>query len=67
MIFTCMCPCVSLQVKCVIEALATEGAEIPLDITVALHVSVEESLKGETFVTSSASESARVIFTPSVT
>lgn len=42
-----MCPGVALQVKCVIETLATEGAKISLDITVTLDVSVEQTLKGE--------------------
>jgi hypothetical protein len=39
-----MRPCVSFQVKRVVEALSAEGAEIPLDVAVTLHVSVEEAL-----------------------
>ena len=39
-----MCPGVALQVKGVIEALSAECAEIPLGVTVALHVPVQQSL-----------------------
>jgi len=36
-----------LEVECVVEALAAEGAEVPLDVAVALHVPVEQPLQGE--------------------
>ena len=34
----------SLQVESVVESLAAEGAEVALDVAVALHVSVQKSL-----------------------
>lgn len=37
-------PGVSLQVECVVETFSTEGAEVPLDIRVALHMPVQEPL-----------------------
>ena len=57
---TCVCSGVSLQVEGVIEAFPTEGAEIPLDVTVTLHVSVKKSLKGESFAADPAAELAGV-------
>ena len=42
-----MSPCVALEVKGVIEAFAAEGAEITLDLTVALDMAVEQSLERE--------------------
>merc|ERR1719336_1190094 len=41
---TCVSSCVSLQVESVVESLAAEGAEVSLDVAVALHVSVQKSL-----------------------
>lgn len=38
---------VSLQVKGVIEALPTVGAQVPLDVIVTLHVAVQHALVGE--------------------
>lgn len=38
---------VPLQVKGVIEALATEGAQVPLHLVVALEVAVEHALQAE--------------------
>ncbi len=52
---------VSLQVKCVIEALAAEGAQVALCITVALHVPVQQPLEAERLGAHSASESVRVL------
>ena len=37
---TSVSPGVALQVERVVESLATEGAEVALDVAVALHVSV---------------------------
>ena len=37
---TCVCPRMPLEVKGVVKSLATEGAKVPLDVTVALHVAV---------------------------
>lgn len=53
-----MCASVSLEVECVVEALAAESAEVPLDVAVALHVPVEQSLQGERFGADSAAELA---------
>ena len=57
---TCVCSGVSLQVEGVIEAFPTEGAEIPLDVTVTLHVPVKKSLQGESFAADPAAELAGV-------
>ena len=55
-----MSPGVSLQVESVIEAFPTEGAEIPLDVTVTLHVPVKKPLQGESFAADPAAELAGV-------
>lgn len=39
--------CVALEVESVVEALCAEGAQISLDVTVALEVAIEESLEGK--------------------
>lgn len=41
---TCMCADMPLQVKGVVEALAAEGAQVPLHLVVALEVPVEHTL-----------------------
>ena len=50
----------SLQIKSVIETFATEGAQISLDVAVALHVAVQQSLEAEGLGAHSALELARV-------
>ena len=42
--FTCMCSSVSFQVKSIIESFTTKCAQISFCITVALHVSIQQSL-----------------------
>ena len=42
-----MCTCVPLEVEGVVEALATEGAEVALHVAVALHVTVKQSLQAK--------------------
>lgn len=59
-----MCSGVSLQVEGVIESFPTEGAEIPLDVTVTLHVPVKKSLQGESFAADPAAELAGVGVAP---
>ena len=51
-----MRPSVALQVKRVIEALSTEGAEVPLDVTVTLEMAVQETLQGEEFAADATSK-----------
>ena len=58
-----MSPGVSLQIESVVESFPTESAEIPLGVTVTLHVSVEKPLQGETFPTNPAGKLAGVGFT----
>ncbi len=41
---TCVSPGMSLQVKCIVETLSTEGAQVALDIAVTLQVAVQETL-----------------------
>jgi len=55
---------VSLQIEGVIEALATEGAEISLGVTVTLHVPVKEPLEREGLATHTTGELAGVRLTP---
>lgn len=38
---TCMCPCVSFQIKSVIETFPTESAKVAFSVTVTLHMSVQ--------------------------
>lgn len=52
---------VPLQVECVIEALAAERAEISLDVAVALHVSVQQSLETEVFAADAAREPVGIV------
>lgn len=40
-----MCPSMSFEIKSVVEAFATEGAQVSLDITMAFHMPVEQPLK----------------------
>lgn len=42
-----MCTSVALEVKGVVETFATKSAQVTLDIRVALHMAVEESLEAE--------------------
>lgn len=42
-----MCSGVSLQVERVVETLAAERAQVPFDVAVAFHVSVEQTLQVE--------------------
>ena len=58
---TCVSSRVSLQVESVVETFPTEGAEISLDVTVALHVPVEESLEREGLAADPAPELAGVL------
>ena len=51
-----MRPSVALQVKRVVEALSAEGAEIPLDVAVALQVPVQQTLQSEQFAADAALE-----------
>jgi hypothetical protein len=53
-----------LQVKGIIEAFATEGAEVSLGVAVALHVAVEEALEAEDLGTEAALELGRVTLSP---
>lgn len=48
-----MSPCVSFQVKGVIETFSAEGTKISFYIAVTLHVSVQKALKCESFLADS--------------
>lgn len=52
---------VSFQVEGIIESFAAEGAQVSLDIRVALHMPVQESLQRETFRTQVADELGRIV------
>ena len=60
--FTCMGPGMSLQIKGVIEAFTTKGTEIPLGITVTLHVPIQKPLQAEDFRAQAALKLGRVAF-----
>lgn len=47
---------VSLQVEGVIETLPTVGAEVPLDVVVTLHVTIQHALVGKGLLANVASE-----------
>jgi len=62
--YACMGSRVPLQIKCVVESLAAECAEVPLGVAVALHVPVQKTLQAERFATHATRELARVRLTP---
>lgn len=47
---------VALQIEGVVEPFATEGAQIPLDVRVALHVPIEQALQRERLHADAANE-----------
>lgn len=53
---------VAFQIERVVESFAAEGTEIALDVRVTLHVSVEQSLEGETLGAEAAREFGIGIF-----
>lgn len=53
-----MCASVSLEVERIVESLAADSAEIPLDITVTFNMAVEKSLQRKYFTTYSTLELA---------
>lgn len=55
---TCVGAGVALKVKGIIEAFATESAQVTLDVRVALHMAVEESLQAERLGTHATHELA---------
>ena len=64
LMLTCMGSRVPLQIKCVVETLATECAEVPLGVAVALHVPVQKPLEAESFATHATRELAGVRLAP---
>ena len=58
---TCMCSCVSLQIKGIIESFAAEGAKVALDIRVTLEMPVEKSLEVKVFPANPAAQLSRSI------
>jgi hypothetical protein len=40
-VLTCVCASMPLEIECVIESLAAESADVALDVTVTLHVSIQ--------------------------
>lgn len=52
---------VSLQVERVVEALSAEGAQVPFDVRVALHVPVQQTLQVERLCADAADELVRVV------
>ena len=61
---TSVSSCVALEVKGVVESLSAEGAQVPLDITVTLHVPVEEPLQTEDLGADPTLELGRVRLRP---
>ena len=53
----------SFQVERVVEAFSAEGTKIALHVAVAFHVSVQESLQGESFAADPAPKLAGVLVT----
>ena len=58
-----MCTRVPLQVKCIIETLSTEGAEVSLCIAVTLHMTIQQPRQTKGFSTSATGKPRRVVFT----
>ena len=58
---TCVRAGVSFQIKGVVEAFATEGAEVAFDVRMAFHVPIQEPLQGETLGAESAGEFGRIV------
>lgn len=56
-----MCAGVALKVKGVVETFAAESAQVTLDIGVALHMAVEESLEAEGLRAHATHELAAVV------
>lgn len=52
---------VPLKIERVVETLSAERAQVTLDVTVALHVTIEKSLQAKIFAADSASESVRIV------
>ena len=42
---TCMSSSMTLQIEGIVESLATEGAQVTLDVAVTLHVTVQKALQ----------------------
>ena len=61
---TCMSASVSFQIKGIIKALATKGAQVSLGITMTLHVPIEEPLQSKVFGAHPTLELARISFWP---
>lgn len=47
---TCMCPCVSLEIECVIEPFATYRTKVPLDFTMTFQMTIKQPLQWERLV-----------------
>lgn len=58
---TCVCAHVPLQVEGVVEALAAEGAQVPLHLVVALEVTGEHALQAETLAAEVTAVEYRVL------
>lgn len=52
---------VTLQVERVVEALAAERAQVPLDVRVTLHVPVQQPLQIERFAADATDELIRIV------
>lgn len=58
---------VTLQIEGIVEALATEGAQIALDFRVTLHVAIQQALQRERFQTNATNEFGAVAGTAAAT
>jgi 23S rRNA A2030 N6-methylase RlmJ len=54
---------VPLEVECVVESLAAEGAKVAFHVAVALHVPVEQSQQAERLLAHSADSGTRSVAT----
>lgn len=57
-----MRPGVSLKVKSIVESLSAKRAKVPLDVRMAFHMSIKQTLQRKTLVAHSAAEMRLAIF-----
>lgn len=47
---TSVCPCMSLEIECVVEPFATYRTKVPLDFAVTFQMTIKQSLQWERLV-----------------
>jgi len=55
-----MCPCVSFEIKCIVETFATECTQVPFHLTMTFQMTVKKPLKMEGLATNTAGKLVRL-------